>query len=426
MALANAGRRFQDARSKLDTVNEYNKAIQHLRTHTDNSPSSLRTTLIVCALFIALELTTERFEEAIIHLNEGRKMLCSSSLCNSEPGDAPTLTLAPNPETTEDELVSVFADLDLQYTYFGSERPQLILSPQKYKQTDFAESRFSTVFPETFSSIREANQYLVIVMNKCLQFVGWKIQPERHSRSNELHNLQRQTLCESLKHWKAVYNRFHSQVLAAKKEQWAWKQQSDVMLIQHTWLSILVPNAYSEAEETVFDRYLQEFAEITERSSSVLLEKNKTPGRFTLELGLVPPLAWTVIRCRHPQIRRRALSLLEKTPREGLWDPKLVAWLAREAVVLEEGVGLDSVGGEYYDEQDLMKLVPLERRISDVNVEFEDGDFPTLRMVFQRKTRDRDGKVTGIEEVVSMHPVPGQPMMHRPETTPEDGRCIIS
>jgi hypothetical protein len=421
MALANAGRRFQDARSKLDTVNEYNKAIQHLKTHVraDGSPSSLRIALIACMLFIALELTTERFEEAIIHLNEGRKMLRSSSLFNSEPDEARTLILAPKPESIEDELVGIFADLDLQYTYFGSERPRLSLSPHKRKQNDCPEAQYSMAFPDMFSSIQEANQYLILATNMCLQFVGWKIQPERHSLRNELHNLQRQSLCEGLECWKSIYDRFYLQVSPARKEQWTWKQQSEMMLIQYAWLSVLVPNSYSEVEETVFDRYLQEFTEITDRASNVLLEKEKTPGRFTLEFGLVPPLSWTVLRCRHPQIRRRALGLLEKAPREGLWDPKLVVWLSRELISLEEGIDqLDSTGGACCDEEDLGILVPLQQRISDTSVEFEDGEYPLLRMGFQRKIRDGDGRVIGLEEIVRRHPVPGQPMMHREETLP--------
>jgi hypothetical protein len=370
-------------------------------------------------LFIALELTTERFEEAIIHLNEGRKMLRSSSLFNSEPDEARTLILAPKPESIEDELVGIFADLDLQYTYFGSERPRLSLSPHKSMLNDRPEAQYSMVFPDTFSSIREANQYLVIVTNKCLQFVGWKIQPARHSLRNELHNLQRQSLCEALEDWKAIYDRFYSQVGAAK-EQWTWQQQSELMLIQHTWLSILVSNSYSEAEETVFDRYLQEFTEITDRASNVLLQKDKAPGRFTLEFGLIPPLAWTTLRCRHPQIRRRALRLMGKAPREGLWDPKLVTWLSRELISLEEGIDtLDSASGDFHNDKDLRDLVPLQQRISDTTVEFEDGEYPMLRMGFQRKIWNDDGQMIGLEEIVRWHPVPGQPMIHREETLPE-------
>jgi len=126
IALANASRWFR-ARSgagkdilRLDIINDYNKAIQHLKKYVVGhaKPRSLRIALITCALFIALELSTGRFEQATMHLREGRKLLDSFTHVDISTTEYPkveikTLVLALKLESTEDELVSVFADLDL-------------------------------------------------------------------------------------------------------------------------------------------------------------------------------------------------------------------------------------------------------------------------------------------------------------------------
>jgi len=130
IALANASRWFR-ARSgggedilRLDIINDYNKAIQHLKKHVVGhaKPQSLRIALISCALFIALELSTGRFEQATMHLSEGRKLLDSFTHVDISTTEYPeveikALVLASKPESTEDELVSVFVDLDLQSTF---------------------------------------------------------------------------------------------------------------------------------------------------------------------------------------------------------------------------------------------------------------------------------------------------------------------
>ncbi|KAF4631597.1 hypothetical protein G7Y89_g6534 [Cudoniella acicularis] len=430
MALAHASRWRQVTRyksglgtgddgMKLNVVNDYNKAIQHLKAHVsgDGNPSSLRVTLIACVIFIALELSTGRFEQATIHLNEGRKLLHSSTqFFTSTPGnpedETKTLLLASKPQSIEDELVGVFADLDLQSTYFGSERPQLNLSAHKPIESIHPQPLFSFVLPTDFCSIQEASQYLVILTNECLQFVGQKLEFSCHTLQNKIPNVHRQYLYTSLKNWRKTYDRFCLKTSFAEKIDRAWKRRSALMHIQHTWLSVVVPTSYFEVEETDFDPYLKEFAIITDLASSILLEQGMPPGRFSLEFGLVPPLSWAILKCRHPQIRRKALHLMKRAGREGLWEPKLISQLGREYTMLEEGIEeLNSPrllhgesSAETAQEEDWRQLVPLERRISTATAFFETGDYSTLHMKFRRKVWNSDGKFIGTEDIVRSQP----------------------
>jgi Fungal specific transcription factor domain len=429
MALSNASGWLKTPRSptgvdamQLNTINYYNKAIQHLRLHVSKSAnsSSLRITLISCVVFIALELSSRRYEEAAMHLNEGRKLLQSCHDFNTSTNEnqkvkSSTLMLKLTPQSIEDELIAIFVDLDLQSTYFGSQKPQLKLSAHKQTESVSPEGLFSLALPTDFYSIREANQSLVLLTNKCLQFVGQKLDPELHSLRNKLNNQQRHHLQTSLKIWRKTYDRFHSKANIVEKSGPAWQQQSALILLQHTWLSIVIPTSYFEIKETDYDVYIQQFMAIIEFASSVLPKEGLPWGHFSLEFGLVPPLSWTVLKCRHPRLRREALCLLHRAGREGLWEPRLPAQLGRECVLIEEGI--EDLGSppsplnlppSSLQEKEWSHLIPLKRRISICLMQFESSDYSTLRMTFKRKVWDSDGKHVGTEEIVLRRPYEGR------------------
>ena len=133
IALANASRWRRDPKgqsglidekaARRDTIVEYNKAIKNLQVQFLKLDDlfSFRVTLITCVLFIALELCTGRILQAMMHLSEGRKLLHSSVhlakfTTNRPEAKKRAFVLASNPQSVEEELIGVFADLDLQST----------------------------------------------------------------------------------------------------------------------------------------------------------------------------------------------------------------------------------------------------------------------------------------------------------------------
>ena len=56
-------------------------------------------------------------------------------------------------------------------------------------------------------------------------------------------------------------------------------------------------------------------------AEEILLDDGKVPRVFTFEMGLIPPLYWTALKCRDARIRSKAFDLLKEAPaREGLWN----------------------------------------------------------------------------------------------------------
>ena len=89
-----------------------------------------------------------------------------------------------------------------------------------------------------------------------------------------------------------------------------------------------------------------------------------------------------VDKCRHPVIRRKAVSLLYTAPRqEGVWDSILTARVAERLIGIEEA-GLGTVVS--------CEDVPDWARISDVEVKFDlHGRLGTVKYSRQRSPLEK-------------------------------------
>jgi hypothetical protein len=70
--------------------------------------------------------------------------------------------------------------------------------------------------------------------------------------------------------------------------------------------------------QTSFDRYNSTFRSVVgilERLLGHPESSLRAKSSFSLELGIIPCLFYTAIKCRHPDLRRRAIALLRQVPR---------------------------------------------------------------------------------------------------------------
>jgi hypothetical protein len=59
---------------------------------------------------------------------------------------------------------------------------------------------------------------------------------------------------------------------------------------------------------------------------------------FSADMGIILPLYYTILECRCPKIRRRALNLsISVSHQEGIWKRPLAASIACGVIVIEEG-----------------------------------------------------------------------------------------
>ena len=116
-----------------------------------------------------------------------------------------------------------------------------------------------------------------------------------------------------------------------------------VLRLYHVMLQQLLAKGVI-GPETRYDRCVGLFVEGVELAEQILARSTPSAMRFfmSLELGVVVPLFLTVLRCRHPVVRRRALNMLGRMNRqEGIWNCEAAGRVAEQCIMLEEeGLGI--------------------------------------------------------------------------------------
>ncbi|KAL9598623.1 MAG: hypothetical protein Q9219_004368 [cf. Caloplaca sp. 3 TL-2023] len=121
--------------------------------------------------------------------------------------------------------------------------------------------------------------------------------------------------------------------------------------------------------QTMWDKLLPLCQELIDIAAVVIDAHKVTDGQssikpiFQMDHSFVGPLFTVAHRCRDPFLRRKAIALLYKVPRqEGVWNSHLTARVAERLVhIEEEGLGKVKCASD----------VPDWRRISDVDVSFD-------------------------------------------------------
>lgn len=358
------------------TLQQYNKAIHHLRDATMKNNASgsglsnkkaLRVALITCMLFVTLEYLRGQYKMGSAHLRYGIQLLADISAPVSRTSMAPGI-LSPAEDFVHDALIDSYARLTVQSAMFGHVPSHLCVTvrdPQVH------------ALPYTFSSLVEARQTLDDLLNRihCLKRYIYthrsgvhkeegkenECKPESNSKAFET---QRKIVTD-LSLWRKAYNASISLLKADEQKE---KVRFLLLRVYHEMAVIMASVCLSSEGEMVFDAYTNGFVavmstffdmwrywcsinmRIKEIDRSLQNSESNSEGySFTIESGFIPPMYYTGLKCRIPRIRRLAIQLLRAAPhREGVWNGPLLADVLEEVAEVEEG----PLYAENYFEQD--------------------------------------------------------------------------
>jgi len=137
------------------------------------------------------------------------------------------------------------------------------------------------------------------------------------------------------------------------------------------------------ADETAWDSYFVEFEAIISHAAAVVdLDRKRRRQAFSLDTEIILPLYLVASKCRQPNIRRKAVSILKSSSKqEGLLHGGITARVAQRIIDIEEGC-LETV----FSCED----IPNCARISDVEIRFD----PEENRAFLRYLRWKSAKST--------------------------------
>ncbi|KAF2269456.1 hypothetical protein CC78DRAFT_453520 [Lojkania enalia] len=106
------------------------------------------------------------------------------------------------------------------------------------------------------------------------------------------------------------------------------------LILTSSYITLTIMVNTNACDQMQFDQFLPQFHTIVELAEKICTSDS---NRFSIDIEIVPVLYYVAYRCRDPEIRRKAVALLNLGPRrEGLWDGLSTSRLAQEIVNIEE------------------------------------------------------------------------------------------
>ncbi|PSN69986.1 hypothetical protein BS50DRAFT_571303 [Corynespora cassiicola Philippines] len=332
--------------------------------------------LIVCAVFVVVEMLLGNFGAAERHLRAGLGMVgefldAANAMSATESvvigGEDGGKGLEPGTL----DLIGLFARLDLQFLGLREQKRGGVRASAKVHERKRAKERSK-------HPIREISQPLPNVPSAGLyRFVKralyWIRDVGLHCKyaaiKPEAAFAEQDDLLFALAQWRAGFP-YHDPDLdwAPGSEAPRFPVVANLLVAYHL-IRIKVWTALS-ASENVFDEHdcRLSFEAVVENAEVVLAYRSceSKNAVFSLEASVVEPLWVVAVKCRDSVLRRRAVELLESAGREGVWDGDVMANTARIAIGIEEE-DEDGFNWGLYNEGGLVNRGNRER-INDVIV----------------------------------------------------------
>lgn len=332
-------------------LEKYGNAIRQMRRDMEDEKYDLRTTIISCILVVCFELFEGNHGAARIHASSGL------GLIGKLAGETQDGKLGSGGQDVDESLVDILLRLDQLSNPFAlnsvmgtwdniSLHDGLSLTGfttckearRAWKITVWNISKHLWSRHQKYSSLtgsadRRAHEYAFTdeqwrskVWDVDLAFT--RMTGDQQHPDYEL---------EQLLQWYTAFKPLYQQSLRSKDVQ--LRCQVAVLQIRHHNTFIALSSAQKD-NETQYDQFTPLFAEILNLSQE-LLEAHVSSGNnrpiFTFNIGISGSLWVVATKCRHSELRWRALRLLLEYPRrEGLWDSAVVGNGAEKLIRLEE------------------------------------------------------------------------------------------
>ncbi|KAL6822876.1 hypothetical protein J3E69DRAFT_338109 [Trichoderma sp. SZMC 28015] len=357
---------------------EYNQAIQHLRRHLNRLDNdALRVSLITCMIFACLELLRGGFKTGHAHLSNGMQLLREIQTRQGITSLDGPIVLRTHPQSVEDALVEVFSRLNIQAMLFGQVSNHHIFVSER------APDGPKYNIPSNFQNHTEARKHLDSLINGVYNLTqqGRNVLHNQSQVSEQLYRWKDE-LDIALIRWLQAFNTSQKGLLANLTPRKMYR--TPLLRLYHTMATIMAATSLRGTDEMIFDSYNPNFEALLRQATQLwdvmhnaYLTFKKLTGYvmpaicFTADMGFIPPLYYTVVKCRQPNLRRMAIEILMSAPhREGAWSGPLVARMARHIMAREEE--------SMYEDLDIMPacqpgqselpVVPHPSRFNDIKV----------------------------------------------------------
>ncbi|RDW63636.1 hypothetical protein BP6252_11181 [Coleophoma cylindrospora] len=305
-------------------LRQYSKAISGLQPHfMAQNKESWRVTLIACLIFVFFEYLRGHYKAGGIHLQSGLRL---ADHCKS------ILKLSDDP--IDKSIMEAFIRLQLQVQMFGQITEHI-----------HSISQGSNLYCPTikFCTLSEARQQLDCLLQRSIDLTQLYNQTAVYTGDSPSPEL-----LKAQSHIRVQLGDWLQTLKASEMDLGVHTDTGDCfpyrfLSLYHTMAYIMVETCLDTAREFIYDRFTTNFVSIITQAVEIYKILRSTPADLfpshsTADIGWIPPLYYTALKCRVHRIRVHAVKILGSDwHKEGIWDSKLAESVLREAIEIEEG-----------------------------------------------------------------------------------------
>ncbi|KAH8721747.1 hypothetical protein BGZ61DRAFT_571860 [Ilyonectria robusta] len=397
---ATSGLRIPDGEEQF-MLRQYSKAISHLVPESQAKVQpSVDAVLLTCLLFIFLEFIRGHYKTAQTHLRNGLKLIYETGSCPNAASKAGVIVKSSGHQIDKG-ILEAFSRIQVQVGLLRQVNQDpltnLLVEPRP--------------IIGTFKSIEQARDCLDPLIKEALE-LNELCRRNGDDKSEDCHLAllsRQQRVRTGPEAWSNTYSL--STVAIDTTMPFIDSFGYRLLRVYYTMTRIMMESAVDPRSETVFDNYTDEFASIITQADGLRRSILSNPDLGDLpphrpdmpqsiaDMGWLPPLYYTALKCRVHRLRVHAIELLRSMPhREGIWDANIAALIAQNVMVIEEGCSHNLF--PLQDHSDITKvsngcsgpvpLTPESFRIRDIEIELPNNPLGNIGLKY-RKRRDSGG-----------------------------------
>lgn len=341
LALVNRSYLDRDSRDCLhqpspnkDALFYYNRAIQLLlNQESGDSDETTAITLLVCYLFACFDHLAGNYVQAMKHLRGGVEL--------SRDIDTTILSNNTYDDTKSSAIRTLICQVTRQIRRLDTQAATFLVD---WTPIDVQETLMPNLLPSNnaFRSLDQAADHLQILVAQVMglrnaeqemYFTGEMPPPPPPSIKNNL--------LGELETWSSLFENMLQQGNSHETDAEAYPL-IPLLRLQYTIIWTLL-SSHGSAREMEYDNFLPQFQQCVALADDLVAAHERYSGSlkptFTPEIGVLPVLYIIGVKCRHPVVRRKVLSILRRQPiREAVWDSFSTARVVERIIEIEEGM----------------------------------------------------------------------------------------
>lgn len=337
------------------TLNHYTRAVELLASRIARSKPCIEVLLSSCYLFFALEMLFGNIEGAITQVQGGLWLVQSWKKANSGRSNSAI-----------DNLFNPILNMMLSFAFiYGRE----VILTTRYPNDPHIPRLAS--FETPYSATVVLVDFTASCWQTAREFETYKFANKLTGYDIYLASSYKRQIRDRYREWLTKFEHIISKIKTSDFNL-AGLQAVSLAKVWCTVSSICIQHKFG-LEETKFDAHVREFEQSLEMVESLINttsdpKTNSTGSPFLTQY--FSQVYLIAIKCRDPQIRRRALSNLKNFPFDGRWNSGF--WNARMmAKVAERVVEIEEEGLEGRRDGTGSRVPPERARIHDVKIPAE-------------------------------------------------------